>query len=70
MDASPKAYHGSLTNGEWRDATVSVTKTIKNFDNTPRTVDVAITALNHLCIDVKTSWNLEGNSIIDTSCSN
>lgn len=70
MDSSPNAYHGALTDAEWKDATITTVETIKNYDGTPRTVDVAVTALNHLCIEVQSSWNLEGNSIVDTNCAN
>ena len=69
-DSSPNGYDGTLTNTEWKDAKVSTVETIKNYDNTPRTVDVAVTALNHLCIDIDSGWNLEGNSVIDTNCPN
>ena len=68
-DSSPNSYNGTLTNAEWKDANVSIVETIKKFDDTPRTVDVAVTALNHLCIPIEASWNLEGNSIIDSDCS-
>lgn len=70
IDSSSNGYNGTLANAEWKDATVSTVETIKIFDNTPRTVDVAVTALNHLCIPIKTEWDLEGNSLIDTNCSN
>ncbi|MBJ6368937.1 alkaline phosphatase family protein [Snuella sedimenti] len=70
LDSAPNGHNGTLVNAVWKDATVSTVEIMKNYDNTPRTVDVAVTALNHLCIDIDSSWNLEGNSIIDTSCPN
>lgn len=69
-DSGPNINNGIVSNGKWKDATTSTLETVNNFDNTPRTVDVAITALNHLCIPIQSSWNLEGNSLIDTGCSN
>lgn len=69
-DTSGNNYNGDLSNGVWKDATVNTIETISNYDDTPRTVDVAVTALSHLCIPIQASWNLEGNSIIDLDCSN
>lgn len=69
-DASTKENDGTLSNGIWQDATISTTETISNYDDTPRTVDVAVTALNHLCIPIQSNWNLEGESMIETNCSN
>ncbi|GAA3557239.1 alkaline phosphatase family protein [Snuella lapsa] len=67
-DASPNGVHGTLTEGIWKDATASEVIDTYNYDNTPRTVDVAVTALNHLCIPIKPEWNLDGNSIIESNC--
>jgi len=69
-DSSLGKTNGVLTGGSWEDATQSKTVTISNFDNTPRTVDVVKTVLNHLCIPVQGAWGLEGNSLIDSDCSN
>lgn len=68
MDSSPTAAHGSLTGGEWRDATLSTIEPVSDFANTPRTVDVVKTALTHLCIPISPSWGLEGNSLLNSSC--
>lgn len=69
-DSSANNYDGDLTNGNWKDATISTTETVSNYDNTPRTVDVAVTALSHLCIPIESNWSLEGDSIIDSDCTN
>ncbi|QTE23686.1 alkaline phosphatase family protein [Polaribacter cellanae] len=69
-DFSSNKHNGIITNGVWNNARTSTVETVSNFNNTPRTVDVAVTALNHLCIPIKSSWNLEGKSIISTNCSN
>ena len=68
IDASPTAAHGTLSGGEWRDATITTIETVGNFEHTPRTVDVVNTALTHLCIPISPSWGLEGNSLLNTSC--
>ncbi|QTE22829.1 alkaline phosphatase family protein [Polaribacter cellanae] len=69
-DFSCNKHIGIITNGVWNNARTSTVETVSNFNNTPRTVDVAVTALNHLCVPIKSSWNLEGKSIISTNCSN
>ncbi|MBJ6368947.1 alkaline phosphatase family protein [Snuella sedimenti] len=70
LDSGPKGYNGTLSGGAWLDATQSTVETIDNYDDTPRTVDVAVTALNHLCIPIKSSWDLDGKSIINSDCLN
>jgi len=67
-DSSSKSTNGTLTGGNWSDVPDEITVNNHNYDNTPRTVDVVITALNHLCIPIQDSWNLDGNSLIDTHC--
>ncbi|MDO6603767.1 alkaline phosphatase family protein [Arenibacter palladensis] len=67
-DASPTAAHGTLSGGEWRDATITTIETIGNFEHTPRTVDVVKTVLTHLCIPISPSWGLEGNLLLNSSC--
>ncbi|MEG3657577.1 alkaline phosphatase family protein [Arenibacter palladensis] len=69
-DASRTAAHGTLSGGEWRDATITTIETVGNFEHTPRTVDVVNTALTHLCIPISPSWGLEGNSLLNSSCNN
>ncbi|MCM4170694.1 DUF4983 domain-containing protein [Arenibacter sp. TNZ] len=67
-DSSPAAAHGTLSGGVWRDATVAAIEAVDNFGDTPRTVDVVITSLTHLCIPIQDSWSLDGTSLIDGSC--
>lgn len=67
-DMGPVGANGRLTGGIWQDATVASIKTVHNYDNTPRTVDLAVTALNHLCIPIDPKWGLEGNSLLDFTC--
>ncbi|MGW9685793.1 alkaline phosphatase family protein [Flagellimonas sp. 2504JD1-5] len=70
VDSGPNNHHGTLTNTQWRDATSSTVQTVKNYEATPRTVDVAVTAMNHLCVPIQESWGLEGKSITNTDCAN
>jgi hypothetical protein len=69
-DASPVAADGTLSGGTWKDAMVDEIITMSTYDNTPRTVDVAVSALNHLCIPIQTNWYFDGNSLIEADCSN
>lgn len=69
-DSSPIGADGILSGGIWEDATISKTVIVSNYENTPRTIDVVKTALNHLCIPIQASWKIEGNSLIDMRCSN
>lgn len=69
-DTSPTAAHGTLSGGEWRDATITTIETVSDFTNTPRIVDIVKTALTHLCIPINPSWGLEGNSLFESLCDN
>lgn len=54
-------------NGMIEAATWKTPDTLVNyiFDETPRIVDIPITALSHLCIPIEDTWGLEGNILID-----
>ncbi|MCK0133908.1 alkaline phosphatase family protein [Arenibacter sp. S6351L] len=67
-DASPTAANGTLTGGEWKDATAASIETVNDYKDTPRTVDVVKTALTHLCIPIEERWGLEGTSLIQNPC--
>lgn len=67
-DQSPTAAHGSTINTEWRSATDTIFTWEKDFSNTPRMVDYGISALEHLCVPIEPSWNLDGQ-VFGTSCS-
>lgn len=69
-DSSPFGADGVLTGGTWEDATVDKINVVSNYENTPRTVDVVKTALNHFCIPIQSDWNIEGRSWLNTDCSN
>lgn len=69
-DSSTKAQHGTLTGGHWFDAKVDKIIEVSNYENTPRSVDVIATALNHLCVPIQSSWNLDSESLIVKDCNN
>lgn len=41
----------------------------EDYSNTPKLVDVAVTALHHLCIPVQAEWNLDGEAV-GIACNN
>lgn len=52
-------YNGSASDWE----AVQVLDTTDDFSNTPRVVDVAVTALNHMCVPINPAWGLDGQSV-------
>jgi hypothetical protein len=36
-----------------------------DYSNTPRIIDVAVTAMDHMCLNIEPNWNLEGISWVD-----
>ena len=36
-----------------------------NYDDTPRITDIAVTALQHLCVPIDPAWGLDGNVLAD-----
>ncbi len=69
-DSSSFGAEGVLAGGAWEDATVDKINVVSNYENTPRSVDVVKTALNHLCIPIQPDWNIKGKSWLSTDCSN
>ncbi len=68
QDAGPSKANGRLSGGIWKDATEASIETVNYYDNTPRTVDLSVTALNHLCIPIDNNWGLEGKSLLKSAC--
>ncbi|MDG1099863.1 MAG: alkaline phosphatase family protein [Saprospiraceae bacterium] len=60
-DLSALENDGTITNSNW-----SSLDSIISYENTPRINDVAITALNWLCIEIEDSWNIEGFNWVDS----
>ncbi|MCH2022635.1 MAG: alkaline phosphatase family protein [Saprospiraceae bacterium] len=63
FDSSPNGlnatYNGSNTDWEM----INIPDTSYDYSNTPRVVDIATTALSHLCIPIDPSWDLDGQTI-------
>ena len=38
---------------------------IYNYENTSRLVDIPSTVFTHLCMEINTAWDLDGNSLIE-----
>lgn len=53
---------GILQGAEWQQPESFV---IFDYSNTPRIVDIAVTAMDHMCLDVNPDWNLDGISWVD-----
>lgn len=52
-------YAGNTS--DWQP--VNTLDTIVDWSQTPRIVDVAVTALTHLCIPIDPAWNLDGKAV-------
>jgi hypothetical protein len=62
-DSSPHGLHATY-NGSAADwELVNLPDTTYDYNNTPRIVDVATTALAHLCVPIQESWGLDGSVI-------
>ena len=57
---------GSVNGAEWQIADSTV---VYDYSGTPRLVDVPVTAMTHLCIDVLPEWDLDGISWVE-ECTN
>ncbi|MDG2209734.1 MAG: alkaline phosphatase family protein, partial [Flavobacteriales bacterium] len=53
---------GAVQGAEWQQPESLITF---DYSNTPRIVDMAVTAMDHLCLDINPNWNLDGISWID-----
>lgn len=67
LDESPTGANGTLSNAEWRSTQDTIFIWEKDYSNTPRQVDYAVSALEHLCVPMDPLWNLDGE-IFGTSC--
>ena len=61
-DLSATKADGVISLAEWKDAKDTVQVWEYDYNHTPRQVDVAVSALSHLCIPIKDEWNLDGNA--------
>ena len=60
-DFSINQNSGTISGATWAYPSQTVSY---DYSQTPRTTDIGITALTHLCIPIQDSWNLDGNSLI------
>ena len=58
-DLSGLDNDGTITSPIW-----STLDSVVSYDNTPRITDIALSALDWLCIDIEDSWDLDGKSWI------
>ena len=57
---------GSVNGAEWQIADSTI---VYDYSGTPRLVDVPVTAMTHICIDVLPEWDLDGISWVE-ECTN
>lgn len=58
-DVSGNMHDGTNVGGVWQGLDSVL---IESFTETPRLVDVPVTAMQHLCIPILPEWNLDGQS--------
>ena len=58
-DASDNEHTGSISGATWQIAQPFI---IYDYSNTPRLIDVAVTAMTHMCMEIEDSWELDGIS--------
>ena len=58
-DESTTEANGILNGAAWQEADNS-SVWVQDFTTTPKQVDFAVSALEHLCIPLDTAWNLDG----------
>lgn len=63
-DSGPLGNNATITGSPTRNLQTSETFTIQNYLNTPRQTDHFPTVLNWLCIQVMTSWGIDGTNRI------
>lgn len=62
-DSSTKNLQGMSVGAIWKDAKVNQIIETYDYKDTPRSVDVVSTVLNHLCIPIQSSWSLDGKTL-------
>ena len=69
FNSSPNnPFLNAYVNGaEWQIADSTI---IYDYATTPRLVDVPVTAMTHLCMDIIPEWNLDGISWVDECANN
>jgi hypothetical protein len=60
-DSGKFRLDGTLQGATWKDTICEpTTQWVYDYSKTPRTVDVAATALEYLCIPIESSWSFDG----------
>lgn len=67
-DYSTTVAHGEISKAVWKNAKETTKIWEYDFSNTPRQVDVAVSAMTHLCIPINEEWKLDGKNF-GASCS-
>ena len=67
IDSSPTGEDGTIAGATWEVADDTNMVWIYDYSGTPRQVDVAVSALEHMCIPIDPAWGLDGN-IFGTDC--
>lgn len=60
-DFSPNGNNGFITGADWN---IPDSITTYDYSNTPRTPDMAVSALTWLCLPISPDWNLDGQSLV------
>jgi hypothetical protein len=61
-NSAGSSLNGTVQGAEWNQPEGIITF---DYSNTPRIVDVAATALDHMCLTLEPDWNLTGISWVD-----
>lgn len=61
-DFSANNNVGTIIGAEWTTPDSAV---VYDYSNTPRLVDVPVTALTHLCIPIEAEWDFDGTSLVE-----
>ena len=59
-DVSGTNANGTIDGAEWQSAVDTISVWTYDYSTTPKQVDFAISALEHLCIPIDSAWDLDG----------
>ena len=62
MNSAGLGLDGTIQEATWYQPESLITF---DYSNTPRIIDVAVTAMDHMCLNIEPNWNLEGISWVD-----
>ncbi len=61
-NAASEQLDGTLDGAQWQNPESLI---LFDYSNTPRIVDVAVTAMDHMCLPIEEAWNLSGISWVE-----